>query len=54
MSDFCYGRPMLNRIFRQAELMDRVMERLGIDPRRLRVSTEAWLGTSPHPVHRLL
>lgn len=32
MSDFCYGRPMLSRIFRQAELMDRVMERLGIDP----------------------
>lgn len=32
MSDFCYGRPMLDRIFRQAELMDRVMERLGVDP----------------------
>ena len=31
MSDFCYGRPMLNRIFRQAELMDRVMERVGVD-----------------------
>ena len=25
MSDFCYGRPMLSRIFRQAELMDRVI-----------------------------
>ena len=32
MSDFCYGRPMLERIFRQTELMDRVMERVGIDP----------------------
>ena len=32
MSDFCYGRPMLERIFRQAELMDAVMERLGVDP----------------------
>lgn len=32
MSDFCYGRPMLERIFRQAELMDRVMERIGVDP----------------------
>ena len=32
MSDFCYGRPMLDRIFRQAELMDQVMERVGVDP----------------------
>ena len=32
MSDFCYSRPMLDRVFRQAELMDRVMERLGVDP----------------------
>ena len=32
MSDFCYGRPMLNRIIRQAELMDRMMERVGVDP----------------------
>ena len=32
MSDFCYARPMLDRIFRQAELMDCVMQRLGIDP----------------------
>jgi len=32
MSDFSHGRPMLDRIFRHAELMDRVMERLGIDP----------------------
>jgi Family of unknown function (DUF6455) len=32
MSDLCYDRPMLNRIFRQAELMDRVMERVGVDP----------------------
>jgi hypothetical protein len=32
MSDLCYSRPMLNRIFRQAELMDRMMERVGVDP----------------------
>ncbi len=32
MSDFCYSRPMLDRIFRQAELMDRMMERVGVDP----------------------
>jgi hypothetical protein len=32
VSDFCYSRPMLDRIFRQAELMDRVMDRLGVDP----------------------
>jgi hypothetical protein len=31
MSDFCYSRPMLERIFRHAELMDRMMDRLGID-----------------------
>lgn len=32
MSDFCYDRPMLKRIFRHAELMDRMMERVGVDP----------------------
>jgi Family of unknown function (DUF6455) len=32
VSDFCYSRPMLNRIFRHAELMDRMMERVGVDP----------------------
>jgi Family of unknown function (DUF6455) len=32
VSDFCLGRPMLDRVLRQAELMDRVMEQLGIDP----------------------
>jgi hypothetical protein len=31
MSDFCYTRPMLNRVLQQAELMDRVMARLGVD-----------------------
>ena len=31
MSDFCYRRPMLDRVFRQARLMDRVMERAGVD-----------------------
>jgi hypothetical protein len=31
MSDFCYSRPMLKRVFRQAELMDRMMERVGVD-----------------------
>lgn len=29
MSDFCHSWPVYNRVFRQAELMDRVMERLG-------------------------
>lgn len=31
MSDLCHGRPMLDRFFRHAELMDRMMERVGID-----------------------
>ena len=32
MRDFCYSRPMLNRVLQHAELMDRMMERLGVDP----------------------
>jgi hypothetical protein len=31
MSDFCYSRPMLHRVLQQAEPMDRMMERLGVD-----------------------
>ena len=31
MSDFCYSRPMFDRVFRQAELMDRMMERVGVN-----------------------
>jgi hypothetical protein len=31
MTDFCYSRPMLNRILRHAELMDRMMERVGVN-----------------------
>ncbi len=30
MSDFCYSRPVFNRIFHQAELMDRMMEAVGV------------------------
>jgi hypothetical protein len=32
MGDFCDSRPMRNRVLQQAELMDRMMERLWIDP----------------------
>ena len=32
MSDFCYSRPMLNRVMRQAEVMDRMIEAVGVDP----------------------
>jgi hypothetical protein len=32
VSDFCYSRPMLNRVLQQAELMDRMMGRLGVNP----------------------
>ena len=31
MSDHSHRRPMLDRVFRHAELMDRMMERVGID-----------------------
>jgi len=32
VSDFCYSRPMLERILRQAEMMDQMMQRVGVDP----------------------
>jgi hypothetical protein len=32
MREFCDDRPMRNRIFRLAALMDRMMQRLGVDP----------------------
>jgi hypothetical protein len=32
MSDFCLGRPMLDRVLRQSELMDRVLQQLGVSP----------------------
>ena len=32
MSDFCYSRPMLDRVLRQSELMDRMIEHMGVDP----------------------
>ena len=32
MSDFCLTRPMLARVLRQADLLDQVMQRLGVDP----------------------
>jgi hypothetical protein len=31
MNDFCYREPLLDRILRHAELMDRVMERVRVD-----------------------
>lgn len=30
--DFIYNRPVLDRVFQQAELMDRMMQRVGITP----------------------
>ncbi len=30
MNDFCYSWPVFNRIFHQAELMDRMMEAVGV------------------------
>ncbi len=32
MGVFCYSRPMLNRVIHQAELMGRMMERVGVNP----------------------
>lgn len=32
MGDLCYGGPMLAHILSRAELMDRMIERLGVNP----------------------
>jgi hypothetical protein len=32
VADFCFERPMLRRVVRQIALMDRLMERVGVDP----------------------
>ncbi len=32
MSDFCYGWPILSRVFRQSALMDRMMAKVGASP----------------------
>src|SRR5262245_20451697 len=34
MSDFCISRPMMDRVLQQAELMDRMMECVGVEPVR--------------------
>jgi hypothetical protein len=31
MTDFCYSRPIFDRVMRQAALMDRMMRRVGAD-----------------------
>ena len=35
MGDLCYSRPMLDRVLSQAELMDRMIESVGVDPMAL-------------------
>jgi hypothetical protein len=32
MFDFCYSFPAFSRVLERADLMDRVMERIGTDP----------------------
>ena len=32
MSDLCFSWPMLNHVLSQAELMDQMMSRLGVNP----------------------
>lgn len=34
MTDFCYSRPMMQRVLRAAELMDRMMQCVGVEPAR--------------------
>jgi hypothetical protein len=35
MSDYCYSFPVFNRVLSQADLMDRMLERIGISPVRV-------------------
>jgi uncharacterized protein DUF6455 len=35
MGDLCYSRPMLDRVLSQAELMDRMIDHVGVDPMAL-------------------
>jgi Family of unknown function (DUF6455) len=32
MGDFCYSRPMLDHVLAQADLMDRMIDRVGVNP----------------------
>jgi hypothetical protein len=32
MGDLCYSRPMLDHVLAQADLMDRMIERVGVNP----------------------
>jgi len=32
MGDFCYSRPMLDHVLSQADLMDRMIDRVGVNP----------------------
>jgi hypothetical protein len=34
MSDFCYSQPMLKRVLRKAEQIDRMLQCVGVDPAR--------------------
>lgn len=34
MTDFCYRRPMMQRVLRTAKLMDRMMQCVGVEPAR--------------------
>lgn len=52
MSDFCYGWPVYNRIFRQAELMDRMMEHVGAN-RSVAVRLDDLAGRRPIPLPRI-
>ena len=49
MSDFCYSWPKFNRIFHQVELMDRMMEVVGVNPAtaaRLAATRSCGLGSA--------
>ena len=41
MGDFCYSRPMLDHVLSQADLMDRMIDRVGVNPRSSPASTAA-------------
>jgi hypothetical protein len=49
VTDFCYTRPMMQRVLQQAELMDRMMHCIGVEPVERHASRRGWLGTKRAP-----
>jgi hypothetical protein len=49
VTDFCYSWPMMQRVLRQANLMDRMMQCVGVEPVRAARIDKGWPGTKRAP-----